>query len=105
MPAVRVRARPVLGALAVPLLLAACQGASTYPPGSPERAAAAVSRGYDCGLRVERRRVVATYRREERRRFLGANQSFAVQSYNAPRACGAAERGRVAEELRELARR
>jgi hypothetical protein len=94
-----------LGALAMPLLLAACQGASAYPPGSPERAAAVVSRGYDCGLRVERGRVVATYRGDERRRFIGANQNFAVQSYNAPRACGAAERGQVADELRALARR
>jgi hypothetical protein len=56
-------------------------------------------------LRVEHGRVVATYRGDERRRFIGANESFAVQSYNAPRACGPAERGQVADELRDLARR
>jgi hypothetical protein len=101
----RVRiARRWLAVLA-PLALVACQHQSSYLPGTPEHGAAIVSRGYDCGLRVERGRVVASYRGAERQRFVSANQQMAVRSYNAPRHCTEGERASVAGELRSLVRR
>lgn len=89
----------------VPLGLTACNQHSAYMPGTPEYAASMVSRGYDCGLRVERGRVVAVYQGDERRRLLATNQQLAVRSYNLPRACTEAERAAVASELRAIARR
>ncbi len=89
----------------LPLALSACQQHNAYTPGTPEYAAAVVSRGFDCGLRVERGRVVAVYRGDERRRFVATNQQLAVRSYNLPRACTEAERASVADALRRLARR
>ncbi len=91
--------------LSAPLLLTACNQHSAYAPGTPEYAAAIVSRGYDCGLRVERGRVVAVYRGGERQRFVATNQQLAVQSYNLPRACSEAERADVANALRKLVQR
>lgn len=85
--------------------LTACQHQSAYTPGTPEYAASIVSRGYDCGLRVERGRVVAVYQGDERRRLIATNQALAVRSYNLPRACSEAERANVASELRMIARR
>ncbi len=103
----RDRARVARRWLAVlaPLALAACQHQTSHLPGTPEHSAAIVSRGYDCGLRVERGRVVAAYRGAERQRFVSANQQMAVRSYNAPRHCTEGERASVAGELRSLARR
>jgi hypothetical protein len=103
----RDRARVARRWLAVlaPLALAACQHQTSYLPGTPEHSAAIVSRGYDCGLRVERGRVVEAYRGAERQRFVSANQQMAVRSYNAPRHCTDGERALVAGELRSLARR
>ncbi len=75
------------------------------PPGTPEHSAAIISRGYDCGLRVERGRVVAAYAGDERRRLVSAGQDYAVRSYNAPRLCGEAERAEIARALRAIARR
>lgn len=89
---------------AVMLGLAGCVTAGPIP-GTPEYAAAQVSRGYDCGVQVDRHRVIARLAPQERRRFVEANASFAVKSYNAPRRCDAAERQSVQRELRELARR
>jgi hypothetical protein len=88
-----------------PLVLTACQQHNAYTPGTPEYAAAIVSRGFDCGLRVERGRVVAVYRGDERQRFVATNQQLAVRSYNLPRACNEAERASVAEALRQIAQR
>ena len=64
-------------------------------PGTPEFAAARVSRAYDCGIGVDRSRIIAGLPREERARFLAANASYAVKSYNAPRRCEAPERERL----------
>jgi hypothetical protein len=91
--------------LLAPLLLTACQQHNAYMPGTPEYAASIVSRGYDCGLRVERGRVVAVYQGEERRRLIATNQALAVRSYNLLRACTEGERAAVAGELRSIARR
>jgi hypothetical protein len=92
-------------AILLPLLLTGCQQHNAYTPGTPEYAAAIVSRGYDCGLRVERGRVVAVYQGDERRRLIATNQALAVRSYNLPRACSEAERASVAGELRSISRR
>ncbi len=74
-------------------------------PGTPEFAASRVSRGYDCGLRVDRARIVARLAREERVRFMAANSAFAVKAYRAPRSCDPAERADIRRELGHLARR
>jgi hypothetical protein len=92
-------------AMLAPLALTACQHQTSHLPGTPEYSAAIVSRGYDCGLRVERGRVVAAYRGAERQRFVSANQQMAVRSYNAPLHCTDGERAFVADKLRSLARR
>ncbi len=92
-------------AVLVPLALCACNQHNAFMPGTPEYAAALVSRGYDCGLRVERGRVVAAYGRDDRRRFVSTNQLLAVRSYNAPKECSDTERAGVADALRQLAKR
>lgn len=74
-------------------------------PGTPEFAAAQVSRAYDCGVRVDRGRVLARLSRDERERFVVANGAFAVKSYRAPRPCDAEERARVQRDVAELGRR
>jgi hypothetical protein len=97
------RLRPWLAAL--PLCgLAACTTLAPAP-GTPEFAAAQVSRGYDCGLRVDRARVLARLPADQRPRFLSAGGGYAVKSYKAPRRCEAGERARVQSELSTLARR
>lgn len=87
------------------VLMLALGGCVTAGPisGTPEYAAAQVSRGYDCGVRVDRSQVIARLAPQDRRRFLDANASYAVKSYRAPRHCDAAERQIVQRELRELA--
>jgi hypothetical protein len=95
--------KQVLGCVLL-LGLAACTTAGPVP-GSVEYAAATVSRGYDCGLRVERGRIIARLDRGERAAFLAANAGYAVKSYKAPHACGTAERERVQGELAALSRR
>jgi hypothetical protein len=95
-----------MAAFALPLLLTACQTAGIpYAPGTPEYAAALVSRGYDCGLRSDRASIARPMDREERRRFVGTGQVMSVRAYNAPRGCSAVERATVMNELRAAARR
>ncbi|MGX5736698.1 hypothetical protein [Bosea thiooxidans] len=84
--------------------LAACTVAGPAP-GTVEYAAATVSRAYDCGLRVDRGRIIAKLDRQERQRFVEANAQYAVASYRAPHACGSAERERIQGEVVALARR
>jgi hypothetical protein len=84
--------------------LAACTTVEPLP-GTPEFAAAQVSRAYDCGLRPDRGRVMARLEREERPRFVAANQAFAVKAYRAPKRCEAPERSSVQRELAGLTRR
>lgn len=84
--------------------LAACTVAGPAP-GTVEYAAATVSRAYDCGLRVDRARIMARIDRQERQRFVEANQRYAVSSYKAPHSCNVAERERVRGEIAALARR
>lgn len=74
-------------------------------PGTPEYSASRVSRGYDCGLRVDRARIVARLDRAERARFLAAGSGFAVKAYKAPKSCDARERADIQRELGHLARR
>jgi hypothetical protein len=84
--------------------LAGCIAAGPMP-GTPEFTAVQVSRAYDCGLRVDRGRIMARLPAEQRGRFVTANASYAVKSYNAPRRCEAQERERLQQELRLGARR
>lgn len=79
--------------------LASCVAVGPVP-GTPEFTAAQVSRAYDCGLRVDRGRIIARLPAEQRGRFVAANASYAVKSYNAPRRCDAPERERLQAELR-----
>lgn len=95
--------KPCLVALAA-AGLAGCVAAGPLP-GTPEFTAAQVSRAYDCGLRVDRGGIIARLPAEQRGRFVAANASFAVKSYNAPRRCEAPERERLQQELRLGARR
>ncbi|WP_156330360.1 hypothetical protein [Bosea vaviloviae] len=90
----------------MPILLglAACTTAGPAP-GTPEFAAAQVSRAYDCGVRVDRGRVLARLPREERQRFIAANAAFAVKSYKAPRSCDAYERASIQRDVTALGRR
>jgi hypothetical protein len=74
-------------------------------PGTPEYAASRVSRGFDCGVRVDRARIAARLEREDRARFNVAGSGFAVKAYKAPRACDASERADLQRELGHLARR
>lgn len=92
--------------LAVPALLGLVACTAVGPvPGTPEFAAARVSRAYDCGLRVDRSRIIARLDRQERQRFVAANAVYAVKSYKAPRPCDPAERAAVQREVGTLARR
>lgn len=93
-----------LFALSLTLGLSACTTAGPLP-GTPEFAAAQVSRAYDCGLRVDHGRIASRLPPDERRRFTLANAAFAVKSYKAPRACDAAERASVQRDLSALAKR
>lgn len=92
--------------LPLPLLvgMAACTTAGPVP-GTPEFSASQVSRAYDCGVRVDRGRVMAGLAREERQRFVAANAAYAVKSYKAPRSCDAYERASVQRDVAALARR
>ncbi|WP_332692296.1 hypothetical protein [Bosea sp. (in: a-proteobacteria)] len=99
MPAVK----PSLAALAA-CGLAGCVSAGPIP-GTPEFAAARVSRAYDCGIGIDRGRIIAGLPREDRARFIAANASYAVKSYKAPRRCEAGERAELQRELRAGPRR
>ncbi len=88
--------------LALPVLVG-CTTAGPVP-GTPEFTAARVSRGYDCGVWVDRRQVIARLAPADRGRFIAANASFAVKSYKAPRRCDASERDAVQRELASLGR-
>jgi hypothetical protein len=84
--------------------LAGCQSTMVRPaPGTPEYAAYITSRGYDCGLNVERGRMLAAQR--QRATYVRAGQAYAVRAYNKPEACGPYERAEVMAELERLARR
>ena len=74
-------------------------------PGTVEYAAATVSRAYDCGLQVDRGRIIARLETRDRQRFVAANAGYAVKSYKAPHRCEANERERVKGEIGALARR
>jgi hypothetical protein len=94
---------PLLATFGAGVALGGCVMPGGGPlPGTPEYAAAQVSRGYDCGLRPDRQRIANRLRPEERRRFAQANALYAVRSYNAPQACGSFERSRVGGELNAL---
>ena len=97
-------ARAFLCSLLLPAL-AACTTTAGPVPGTAEFAAVKVSRGYDCGVAVDRRRVMAGLAPAERGRFVAVNASLAVKSYKAPRHCDAAERSAVQHELAGLTRR
>ena len=84
--------------------LAACTTVGPLP-GTLEFLAARVSRAYDCGVRIDRNRVIARLDRQERPRFLAANAAFAVKSYKAPRSCDASERSSVQREIGALDKR
>lgn len=84
--------------------LAGCVAAGPAP-GTPEFSAAQVSRAYDCGLKIDRSRVIARLPAEQRGRFVAANASYAVKSYKVPHRCEAPERERLQQELRLGARR
>jgi phage-related minor tail protein len=84
--------------------LAACTAAGPQP-GTVDYAAATVSRAYDCGLRVDRGRIIARLDGRDRLRFVAANAGYAVKSYKAPHRCEAAERERVGGEIAALSRR
>lgn len=92
--------------LLIPALLGIGACSTVGPlPGTPEYLAARVSRAYDCGVKIDRNRVIAQLDRAERPRFVAANAAFAVKSYKAPRACDASERMAVQSEAAALARR
>ena len=97
--------KPSLAALAA-CSLAGCVGVGAGPvPGTPEFTASRVSRAYDCGVGVDRGRIIAGLPREDRDRFIAANASYAVKSYKAPRRCEASERAELQRELQARARR
>ena len=91
-------------AAALCTVLASCTAAGPMP-GTVEYAAATVSRAYDCGLPVDRGRIIARLDRQERQRFVAANAGYAVKSYKAPHRCEASERERIKGEIGSLARR
>jgi hypothetical protein len=92
--------------LAAVLVAAALAGCTTVAsPGTVEYAAATVSRAYDCGLAVDRSRIIAKLDRQDRPRFVAANAGYAVKSYKAPHRCDESERERVKGEIGALARR
>ncbi len=86
-------------------MLAACQPMLTPMPlaGTPEYTGAMVSRGYDCGLRVDRGRIIALESGYRRTDAVRAGQVYAVAAYRAPKACDANERAYVSTELKRLA--
>lgn len=97
----------ILKPAAAALLLTAL-GACTVAgpiPGTVEYAAATVSRAYDCGLQVDRDRVIARLDARDRPRFVAANAGYAVKSYKAPHRCEASERERIKGEIGTLVRR
>ena len=97
----------ILKPAAAAILLAAL-GACTVAgpvPGTVEYAAATVSRAYDCGLPVDRGRIIARLDARDRQRFVSANAGYAVKSYKAPHRCEASERERIKGEVGALARR
>lgn len=91
-------------AAALFVMLAACTVAGPVP-GTVEYAAATVSRAYDCGLQVDRGRIIARLDASDRPRFVAANAGYAVKSYKAPHRCEANERERIKGEVGALARR
>ncbi len=91
-------------AVALFAALGACTVAGPLP-GTVEYAAATVSRAYDCGLPVDRNRIIARLDRQDRQRFVAANAGYAVKSYKAPHRCEASERERIKGEIGALARR
>lgn len=99
--------KPCLGRLLPWPLLLSLAGCTTVGPmpGTPEFTASQVSRAYDCGVRVDRGRVMASLPREERQRFVAANAAFAVKSYKAPRSCDASERASIQRDVAALVRR
>lgn len=99
------RMAPFCVAGSAALLLSACTVGADPGPGTPEFTAARVSRGYDCGIRVDRARILAHMPAQERRRFVVANADYAVKSYKAPKACGMGEREEVRRDLQLLAQR
>lgn len=99
---------PTIKPFSTGLLLIGLAGCTTVAgplPGTVEYAAATVSRAYDCGLRVDRSRIIARLDRQDRQRFVEANAGYAVKSYKAPHRCDASERERVQGEIGTLARR
>lgn len=85
--------------------LSACTLVADPRPGTPEFTAARVSRGYDCGVWVDRARIIAHMPAQDRRRFMVANADYAVKSYKAPKTCAASEREEVRRDLQVLAQR
>lgn len=85
-------------------MIGACTVAGPMP-GTVEYAAATVSRAYDCGLRVDRGRIIARLDGQDRQRFIAANAGYAVKSYKAPHRCESTERERIKGEIGALARR
>lgn len=99
---------PLPPKLAAATALCAALGACTVAgpmPGTVEYAAATVSRAYDCGVPVDRSRIIARLDRQDRQRFVTANAGYAVKSYKAPHRCEASERERIKGEIGALARR
>ncbi|RYE35060.1 MAG: hypothetical protein EOP23_02575 [Hyphomicrobiales bacterium] len=94
-----------LGAVLAAAALAGCTTVASPRPGTVEYAAATVSRAFDCGLPVDRSRIIARFDRQDRPRFIAANAGYAVKSYKAPHRCEASERERVKGEIGALARR
>lgn len=99
------RTAPFCTAGLAALALSACTVTADPMAGTPEFTAARVSRGYDCGIRVDRARILAHMPAQDRKRFVVANADYAVKSYKAPKACEAGERERVRSDLQFLARR
>jgi hypothetical protein len=99
---VRTTGRGQGAAVIAGLLVAGCTTAAMPVPGTPEYTAAILSRGYDCGLPVQRGRIIAQERRERRPEVVRAGQSYAVAAYRAPKGCGPSERQFVANELNRL---
>ncbi|WP_306222671.1 hypothetical protein [Bosea beijingensis] len=83
--------------------LAACSVAGPVP-GTVEYAAATVSRAYDCGVPVDRSRIIARLDRQDRQRFVAASAGYAVKSYKAPHRCEASEREWIKGEIGALVR-
>jgi hypothetical protein len=103
LPKLRSVSRLVIMAGAV-VLLGGCETLQTLPvAGSPQYTGAIVSRGYDCGLRVDRGRIIALESGYRRTDAVLAGQYYAVAAYRAPKVCDAGERAFVSAELKRLA--